>query len=114
MTKVRDGLPRRAKAAGLDRLKAALERIVQPRQLGLGHLVVSIRENQIDVSLGQTRRCIARDAAILDVDTDRLHASKPTLPDAEEISKHLLLAASSPLQQRPGDCVPTPRRSSSS
>src|SRR3954471_15943008 len=80
MTKVRDGLPRRAKAAGLDRLKAALERIVQPRQLGLGHLVVSIRENQIDVSLGQTRRCIARDAAILDVDTDRLHASKPTCP----------------------------------
>jgi hypothetical protein len=35
MTKVRDGFPRRAKAADLDRRKAELEHIVQPRQLGL-------------------------------------------------------------------------------
>ena len=53
MTKVRDGLPRRAKATGLDRLKAELERIVQPRQLGRGHLVISIRENQIESPIEQ-------------------------------------------------------------
>jgi hypothetical protein len=82
MTEVRDDLPRRAKAPGLDRLKAELERIVQPRQLGLGHLVIAIREDQIDVPLGQARRCIAGDAAILDVDADRFHSSKPTLLDA--------------------------------
>jgi hypothetical protein len=80
MTKVSDCLPCLAKAAGLDRLKAELERIFQPRQLDLGHLVISIREDQIDVPLGQPRRRIAGDAAILDVDTDRFHSSKATLP----------------------------------
>jgi hypothetical protein len=56
--------------------------IVQPPQLGLGHLVIAIREDQIDVPIGQARRYIAGDVAILDVDTDRLHPYKRTLPDA--------------------------------
>lgn len=82
MTKVRAGLACRAKAASLDRLEAELQRLVQPRQFRLGHLVISVREGQIEVPLGQPGRCIAGDAAILYADTDRLHSSKPTLPDA--------------------------------
>jgi hypothetical protein len=53
VTKIREGPAGRAKAAGLDRLEAKLEGIVQPRNLGLGHLVISIREDQIDLPFGQ-------------------------------------------------------------
>lgn len=82
MTKVRAGFPSRAKVTGLDRLKAEPERVVQPRQVCLGHLVITIREDQIDVPFRQPGWRVAGDATIFNVNTDRLHSTKPTLPDA--------------------------------
>ena len=55
MTKISDSLASRAKAAGLDRLEATLEGLVQPRELRLGQLVIAIREGEINLPLGQSR-----------------------------------------------------------
>src|SRR3954447_8418 len=82
MTKISDSIASRTKAAGLDRLKAKLESIVQPCELRFGHLFIAIREDEINLSFRQSRRCIARNAAVLDVDTDRFHRSKNTPPRA--------------------------------
>jgi hypothetical protein len=78
--KISDHVSRRTKPAGLDRLEAALQGIVQSRQLGLGHVVGRIRESEINLPFRQSWRCFAGDAAVLDANANRLHLSKDILP----------------------------------
>jgi len=76
MAKIGGNVTRRAKVAGLDRFEAALEGIVQPRQLSLGHIVIRVCEDQIDLPLREPWGRIAGDVAVLDVNADRIHHPK--------------------------------------
>lgn len=82
MAKIRNYIARGTKPASLDRLEAALEGIVQSCQLSLGHLVFRIRQDEINLPFRQSWRCIARDAAVLDANADRLHWPKNTSSSA--------------------------------
>lgn len=73
MTKIRDHVTGGTKAPRLDRLEATLESVVQPRQVGLAHIVIPLRQAKIDLPFWQSWRCIAGDATVLDANADRLH-----------------------------------------
>jgi hypothetical protein len=73
MTKIRDHVTGGTKVPRLDRLEATLEGVVQPRQVGLAHVVIRLRQAKIDLPLRQSWRCIAGDATVLDANADCFH-----------------------------------------
>lgn len=70
MAKISDRIARRTKPPCLDRLEPTLECVVQSCQLGLGHLVIRVREDEIDFPVRQSRRRVAGTAAVLYEHTD--------------------------------------------
>jgi hypothetical protein len=77
--KICDHVGSGAEPTRLDRLEPTRKCIVQARQLLVCHVVIGIGEEEINITVGESRWGLARDATVLDANADRLHSLKPSL-----------------------------------